>query len=472
MIDREEKELEKAVGEIFQVAEGFGLDPFRLHFELVPANIMYEFGAYGLPSRFSHWTYGRTYQEMRTMYEYGLNKIYELVINTDPCYAFLLESNSLVQNKMVVAHVIAHSDFFKNNFYFQQTPRDMLEGAAVNAARIRKYEFKHGRLEVESFLDAVLSIQEHVDPNQVIRQRREAAARRMARARSHPARQGEGGDLLSREGRAAASGPPPEPSPAPVEPEKDLLLYLMEHAEGLEEWQRDIIAIVRAEMLYFLPQMQTKIMNEGWASYWHARIMRELDLTDAESFEFARLHANVLAPNERQVNPYLLGMRIFEDIERRWDNPTPEERETLGRQPGQGRAKIFEVRETESDISFVRNYLTRDLIEELDLHVFKQEGDEVKADEKDWQEVRDAIVASMVNFGNPYLVVQDGNYMGRKELYIQHIFEGQELDLKYAERTLPYVYRLWGKPVHVETIIDDTKTLITYDSSGMTKAPL
>ncbi|MHB9092412.1 MAG: SpoVR family protein, partial [Chloroflexota bacterium] len=440
----------------------------------VPAHIMYEFGAYGLPSRFSHWTHGRTYQELKTMYDYGLNKIYELVINTDPCFAFLLESNSILQNKLVVAHVLAHADFFKNNVYFQQTDRDMLERAGVNADRIRRYEFQHGRLEVEQFLDAVLAIQEHVDPNQIVRARQH-------RAQSTPPvplRRPKGGhydDLLSGQELAERAQTHTAVAAQPVDPERDILLYLMQNASGLAEWQRDILGIVRSETLYFLPQMRTKIMNEGWASFWHARIMRELDLGTDEVIEFARLHANVLAPSGKQINPYHVGVKMLEDIERRWDNPTLEERNRLGRTPGQGRAKIFEVRETESDVSFLRNYLTKDLVGELELQITKPgEGEEGKPEEATWQEIRDFLVNSLINFGHPFLQVESGDFHGQGELFIRHVFDGQELDLKYAERTLPYLYRLWGRPVHVETTLEDKQHLLTFDGGpdGMKTEPL
>ena len=467
--------LERAIDDIWEIAAGFGLDPFEINFEMVPAHIMYEFGAYGLPSRFSHWTFGRAYQEMKTMYDYGLNKIYELVINTDPCYGFLLQSNSVLQNKLVVAHVIGHADFFKNNLYFQQTARDMLEIAGVNAERIRGYEFQHGRAEVEAFLDAALSIQEHVDPNQLTR----AYKDREAPALRHPrqARVANYADLFHPEELVSLKAERERRQHVPAEPEKDLLLFLTEYAEGLHEWQRDILNIVRSEMLYFLPQMLTKIMNEGWAAYWHARIMRELDLTPGESIEFAALHANVLAPSERQVNPYLVGIKILEDIERRWDNPSEEERTLLGRQPGQGRAKMFEVRESESDVSFLRNYLTGDLIRDLDLHVFnKQEGgEEAKSEETtSWEEIRDTLVGSLNNFGYPYLQVEDGNFHNEGELLIKHVFDGQELDLKYAERTMPYLHKIWGRPVHLETIVEEKRTLLTFDGDpeGLKKEPL
>ena len=295
-------------------------DPFPIHFELVPATIMYEFGAYGLPGRFSHWTHGEAYHQMKTMYDYGLCKIYELVINTNPAYAFLMESNSLIQNKLVVAHVLGHSDFFKNNVYFEHTNRaDGRDASASTRSDPRATSSSTAREEVEKFLDAVLSIQEHIDPNlRVLRKpgRAETRARAAATARPPTAVRRPAGDL----GEARSRTPRPAPRKFPPEPEKDLLLFLAEHAPELEDGSATSSQIVRAEMLYFLPQMQTKIMNEGWASLWHARIMRELDLTREEYIEFARLHAGVLSPSPRgRINPYYVGFKIFEDIERRWN---------------------------------------------------------------------------------------------------------------------------------------------------------
>src|SRR5918912_4228004 len=145
--DRNAAELESAIPEIWAIAERLGLQPFPVHFELVPATIMYEFGSYGLPGRFSHWTHGRAYHQMKTMYDYGLNKIYELVINTNPCYAFLMEANTPLENKLVAAHVLAHCDFFRHNALFARTNRQMVETVSVNAGRIRQYEFEHGTVE-------------------------------------------------------------------------------------------------------------------------------------------------------------------------------------------------------------------------------------------------------------------------------------------------------------------------------------
>jgi stage V sporulation protein R len=465
--------LEKAIDQINLVAARFGLDPFPLHFEIVPSAIMYEFGAYGLPGRFSHWTHGRAYQQTKTMYDYGLSKIYELVINTDPCYAFLMEGNSLVQNKLVAAHVVGHSDFFKNNAYFARTDRKMLEGVSTHADRIRKYEFQHGQREVEEFLDAVLSIQEHVDPHPDMRAKALEAAERRSKEPPNVVRLSAYDDLLSLDRRGAT--PAVEPARehrVPEEPDKDLLLFIAEHAPQIEDWQRDVIEIVRSEMLYFVPQMQTKIMNEGWAAYWHLRIMRELELDEGEYVEFAQLHANVIAPSKHSLNPYLVGLKMFEDIERRWDNPTDEEQREYGRQTGQGHAKIFEIREIENDASFIRNYLTQELVDDLDLYIYKQEGDELKVVEKDFRRIRDMIVAGMSNFGHPYIVVEDGDYHRARELYLKHIYEEQEIDIDYAEKTLRFVYQLWKRPVHLETVLNAKGIVLSFDGDKNTKKVL
>ncbi len=462
--DKDLDELVKAEEQIIEIARRFGLDPFPVFFELVTSYKMYEDAAYGLPGRFNHWSRGKAFYRMKTQYDYGLSKIYEVIFNTNPAVAYLMEQNDLLQNKVVIAHVMGHSDFFKNNAYFQHTSRRMIDKVGIHADRIRKYEFDHGTQEVERFLDAVLSIEEHIDPNAFSRKRPDKKEEEKSGA------PGPYDDLWSLE----KLGEPDEdeaeeeeffrkPRKFPAEPEKDILRFLAEHAPDLEDWQRDIIMIAREEMLYFLPQMQTKTCNEGWASFWHARIVREMDLGDDEVMQFAQMHAGVLAPSRMHVNPYHLGYKILEDIERRWDNPTKEEQERLGRKPGQGRAKLFEVRELENDVSLLRNYLTKELIEDLDLYLYKKEGDEWVIVEKDWQKVRDSIVASMTNFGYPYLVIGDADYHRNSELYLKHYFEGQELDLVYGEKTLQYVYQLWGRPVHLETSYDGRRVLLSYD---------
>jgi stage V sporulation protein R len=470
MEDKEIKALEIAVEQIWEVALRFGLDPYPTNFEIVPAPVMYEVGSYALPGRYSHWTFGKAYQRMKTMYDFGLSKIYEVVINTNPSYGFLLETNSPIQNKMVIAHVLGHVDFFKNNTYFSKTNRRMVESVSTHAQRMMEYEFRYGRKTVERFLDAVLAIEEHIDPYFFIRRDiPHGEAKRRAEIRP---REGRYDDLWlldhnEREARARIMTPEQvEVETAPKEqlPEKDLLFYIMKNSPSLAAWQRDAIAMVHEEMEYFVPQMQTKIMNEGWASIWHARIMRELDLADDEHIEFANLHSGVVSPQKGKLNPYYLGYKIYEDIERRWNEPSAEEREKFGRKGNEGRDKIFEVRELDNDVSFLRNYLTEDLCEELDLFVFELvEEEEWTITEKRWEKVRDQLVSNMTNFGFPYLEVQDGDYNGNRELYLKHRYEGTELDLRYARKALEHVHTLWGRPVHLETIVDEESTVMHFN---------
>ena len=470
MEDREITNLEKAVEQIWEIALKFGLDPFPTNFEIVPASVMYEVGSYALPGRYSHWTFGKAYHRMKTMYDFGLSKIYEVVINTNPSYGFLMETNSPVQNKMVIAHVLGHVDFFKNNVYFSKTNRRMVESVSAHTRRIMEYEFKYGRRTVENFLDAVLAIEEHIDPNFFIK--RELAPEEARRRAEMRPKEGRYDDLwkldqsandaeAERDRQNEASG---KDEPKERLPQKDVMLYIMNNSPSLTSWQRDLIGMVHEEMEYFVPQMQTKIMNEGWASFWHARIMRELDLGDQEHLEFAELHSGVVSPQKGQLNPYYLGYKIYEDIERRWDNPSDDERKTFGRRGDEGRHKIFEVREIDNDVSFLRNYLTEELCEELDLFVYELvEEEEWTITEKRWERVRDQLVANMTNFGFPYLQVEDGDYNGNRELYLKHCYEGTELELRYARKALEHVYTLWGRTVHLETVVDGESTVMHYN---------
>jgi stage V sporulation protein R len=875
MIDKEVRELEEAVEQIWEIATSkFGLDPFPVHFEIVPASVMYEIGSYALPGRYSHWTFGKAYHRMKMMYDFGLSKIYEVVINSNPSYAFLLETNSPIQNKMVIAHVLGHIDFFKNSAYFSHTNRRMIDEAAMHARRMSEYEFTYGRKVVEQFLDAVLSIEEHVDANFFIRRDQKSDEKKDASKRTRR-RDGRYDDLMTedeldlRDPDHSDRDEDHKHKPSIEKPEKDLVYFLMKHSPALEDWQRDVMSMIHDEMEYFVPQMQTKTMNEGWAcltrdallltergfvrfdqlyetgeriqvaaggegqtyqitdfhkeervptiriktrrgltvegalkhrvlladgewaylkdvktgdriiiecgsnvwpkekqlldytptqpaatlkqvaavagtsiwtvnrhqqgqvtrsaeaisaalvatsydsqgsgrvlptrslpqtsgildeeiawlignfvgdghktksgicytcgdeeyskkladkinkafglraildwdptdvggrwrvyvhsrelwrllesvginlkdkaptkkvptailcspksvmsaflrgyfdadayagregirlsssseelirtvqivllnygilstqrphddgciqleitgasaalfldeigfglsrkqqalrdyvenrrwfkkesdvdsivsidygcadvfditvetkhsyvangfvnhnSFWHARIMREMDLTTSDHLEFAGLHAGVVSPHKGQLNPYYLGYKIFEDIEKRWDNPTEEEREKFGRKGNEGRQKMFEVRELDNDISFLRNYLTEELCEELDLFVYELVDDEEwTVTQKKWEKVRDQLVANMTNFGFPFIEVVDGDYDGNRELYLAHRFEGVELDMKYARKTLEYVHKLWGRDVHLETVVDEEPLVMHYD---------
>jgi len=473
-MDNEMRALSNMAQDIAQVARGMGLDFYPVNFEVVPAEALYTFGAYGMPVRFTHWSFGKAFYRMKLQYDLNLSRIYELVINTNPAYAFLLEGNRLVQNKLVMGHVYAHVDFFKNNHYFSRTPKDMVERMSAHAERIHNYEIRYGRDNVEKVMDAVLAIQEHVDYRAHIGPKHESenglkvnlrtkneghschgnacAGKCSGDSVKEPCK----GDAQQRTQKRRAASPyedlwgdlsENESESPPQQEFEDLLLYIIKFAPVLEEWQKDIVSIVREESLYFYPQIETKIINEGWATFWHAKIMRELDLTDAESLEFAIMHSQVVQPSRLGLNPYYLGVKIWEYLAK---DKTVE--------------KLFELRETENDLSFIRNHLSRELVEDLNLFNFRKVGAHWQVTENEWEKVRDNLVKQLVNGGHPRIVVIEGDYEGKGGLYLKHCHEGIDLDIIYLEKTLTLVQYLWGKPVALETVVDGRKYI--YESSN------
>lgn len=443
-MDHEINELGVFAQEIAVVARKLGLDFYPVHFEVCPAEALYSFGAYGMPVRFTHWSFGKAFFRLKMQYDLNLSRIYELVVNSNPAYAFLLEGNRLIQNKLVIGHVYAHVDFFKNNHYFQRTPRDMIERMAAHAEQIREYELTYGREKVEKTLDAVISIQEHVDfRSQLDRKNNKEIGKNQTKKKIRSAYE----DLWGKEEN--------EVIPNEKREHEDLLLYLIENSSTLEEWQRDIISIIREESLYFFPQIETKIINEGWATFWHARIMRELDLTDEEVMDFAVMHSQVVQPARLSLNPYYLGVKIWESLA---------EKKELN--------YLFEVREVENDVSFIRNYLDRELVEKLNLFNFRKVGAHWQVTDTEWEKVRDSLVQQLVNGGHPKIVVVEGDYEGKRSLYLRHAHEGQDLDIVYLEKTLLLVQSLWGKSVFLETFVDGKKVLFECQSGSVSRKHL
>ncbi len=266
--------------EIEGYARGYGLDFYETIFEVIDAEDLNEIAAYGgFPTRYPHWSFGMSYEELRKGYDYGLSKIYEMVINNDPCYAYLMRSNHTVDQKLVMAHVYGHCDFFKNNAYFAHTNRKMMDEMANHGARIRHYVERFGEDEVEAFLDRCMSIDDLIDVHSTAIRRHEpnqrydfspeqddSAELRATRFKSkdymddyiNPR------DLLKKEEEERRKAKEQVARSFPERPEKDVLLFLIENAP-LKNWQRDVLEIIRDEAYYFAPQGQTKIANEGWA---------------------------------------------------------------------------------------------------------------------------------------------------------------------------------------------------------------
>lgn len=448
-MEKELKELNIVAKEIEQVARSLGLDFYPVHFEICPAEALYTFGAYGMPVRFTHWSFGKAFHRLKMQYDLNVSRIYELVINSNPAYAFLLEGNNLIQNKLVIGHVYAHVDFFKNNRYFKRTPKDMIERMAAHAQQIRDYELQYGPDKVENTMDAVLSIQEHVDPRAHVAPSNEKDKKGLEAKKQKPVLTPYE-DLWELDNSELDKGDADLPKY-----HEDLLLYLIRHAPGLKEWQRDIISMIREESLYFYPQIETKIINEGWATFWHTRIMRELDLSGAEVMDFAVMHSGVVQPARGSLNPYYLGVKILEALAENY-----------------GTDYLFEVREVENDVSLIRNHLSRDLVEKLNLFNFRKVGAQWQVTETNWEKVRDNLAQQLVHGGNPNIVVADGDYEGKGGLLLQHRHEGIDMDIVYLEKTLTLVQRLWGKAALLETNIDGKRVIFECQNGSVTRKQL
>ena len=279
-------ELQQAQQEIETHARDFGLDFFETHFELLEYDELNEVAAFGgFPSRYPHWRHGMAYEELLKSYTYGISKIYELVINNNPCIAYLMVSNDFVSQKMVMAHVYGHCDFFKNNLWFSKTNRRMIDQMANHSSRVRRYMDHYGRDRVEAFIDACLSLENLIDPGlpftrplvkkDVTQVEDESTHIEITKLKSkdYMDRFINPPEALARQREELEKKRGQRPK-FPEEPIRDVLWFLMNYAP-LRNWQRDVVSIIRDEAYYFAPQRQTKIMNEGWASYWHSTIMTQ-----------------------------------------------------------------------------------------------------------------------------------------------------------------------------------------------------
>ncbi len=479
-------ELAKLQEAIKGYAEGFGLDFFETIFEMVPSDAINGLAAQeGFPVRYPHWRFGMNYDQYSKGYEWGLQKIYEMVINTSPAYAYLMSSNSYVDQKTVMAHVYGHVDFFKNNYWFSKTNRKMLDTMANHAVRIRRYMDEFGQDEVENFIDLCLSLDNLIDPhlpfNEVKRSPAEPEAPRAT----------EGGRLKVDRGYMEKFINPPEfveeqrkraekqtkqEARFPSHPERDVMLFLLENSP-ISEWKQDVLRMIRDESYYFLPQMQTKIMNEGWASYWHSEIMTKKALRDSEIIDFADHHAGVLAMQPGKVNPYKVGVELYRDIEDRWnrgqfgkeyeDCSDIREKHKWDKKLGLGRKKIFEVRKVCNDVTFIDEYLTPEFVDRFKLYTYefnKRTGQHEIVD-RDFKSVKNKLLAGLTNQGQPNIAVVDGNFENRGEILLSHKHLGVDLDMKYARETMRSIFMIWTRPVHIETLVEGRKRFFTYTAN-------
>lgn len=477
-------------------ARAFGLDFYDTIFEVLDYDELSEIAALGgFPTRYPHWRFGMEYEQLAKGYRYGLQKIYEMVINTDPCYAYLLRCNMKVDQKLVMAHVYGHNDFFKNNICFSRTNRKMMDEMANHGNKIRSYMDRLGEDVVESFIDSCLSLENLIDIHSPFIKRRDEVSRYDFR----PDDDDPAGDtkfrskgymdefinppLVLKEQAKRREAEKQKARQFPEAPERDVLLFLLENAP-LESWQRDVLAIVRDEAYYFAPQGQTKIMNEGWASFWHSTIMTTRTLEPSELVDYADHHSGTMATSPGRLNPYKLGIELLRDIEERWDRgqfgPEYEEcddyetRRKWDKQLGLGRQKIFEVRRVHSDVTFIDTFLTTDFCRRHNMFSFKynEHHETYEIESREFKKIKDRLLFQLTNFGQPIIRVKDGNFRNRGELYLQQEHFGIDLKLDQAQDTLRHLNRLWTRPVHLETTVEGRTTLLSFDGSDHTIRPL
>jgi stage V sporulation protein R len=363
----------------------------------------------------------------------------------------------------------------------------MMDTMANHATKFRKYIDRHGLEPVEAFVDMCLSLEDLIDHHSVFIERKpkqqageeeESVVRKIASSEYmdefiNPK------EFLDQQ-KAKLEDEKRKKRRFPETPQKDILLFLSENAP-LENWQRDILWMIRDEAYYFAPQAQTKIMNEGWATYWHAKIMTERALNDAELIDFADHHSGTVAAHPGQINPYRLGFELWKDIEDRWnkgkfgkdyddcdDYMTKREWDTAA---GLGRQKIFETRRVHNDITFIDAFFTEEFCHEHKFfsYGFNAERNVYEITDRNWKSVKQKLLSSLTNFGQPFIYVTDGNFENRGELLLEHRHEGIDLRVDYARDTLKNLYQIWTRPVHLRTAVEGKEKLFTFDGEKHTE---
>ena len=453
-------DLERWDVKIREKVQEFELDCYPQEFEVCDQEAMLGYMAYhGMPSHYPHWSYGKSFEQTKTLYGYGVQGLpYEMVINSDPCLAYLMRDNSLCLQVLTIAHVYGHNDFFKNNFTFTSGTRagDTISAFKRRADRVRGYieDPSIGPDLVEAFLDAAHALSMNRSRNaltpRLSRAEQRARALEAATPRTDPF-----GELHAGEEPAEV-----DLSRVPLEPDGDLLLFVRDHNPDLATWQRDLLTIVDEEARYFIPQMETNIMNEGWASYWHHKIMSSLDLPQEIFLEFMVRHNQVICPHPGGLNPYHVGFMVWHDIEKRFGGAdTPE-----------GRAKMMVVRESDRDVAFLRRFLTHDLMRELDIFSYAPRGEhlvvDAVSDEDHWENVRNKLLLQVGCSSMPVIRIADCDHKGGRILYLVHDHDGRDLDLSQAEKTLEHLRYLWGHDCYLETSLREKKALLTSTEEG------
>jgi stage V sporulation protein R len=473
---------------IYQIAEEEGLEFCDIEFDIIPDQKMLEIMAYRIPGNISNWKYGRDYERLRTIHERvraGLPL--EVVINSDPSRAYLMKDNTLAMQAMVMAHVVGHVAFFTMNKYFIETNKDIIPFMSAATKRFNEYERKYSIEQVERIIDAGHSIQFHSSPfdNETESEKRERIYEQK-KTQAHTKRKAEFDDIVPvdesyKDMDIALFNQRLWKSlklKTPVEPTEDLLRYIIDNSSSLENWQKDILEVLRREGRYFWPQMRTKYMNEGFATYWHEKIMKRLfdeellNMSDHAQYNYS--NSLVKAAHRTALNPYLVGSKMWEDIVDRWDKgrhgrawtdcDNRVEKEAWDTHDMKGKEKMFEILRTHTDWFFMKGFLTADLVDEMELYIFVERLTPLTKDlvitKQRAEKIAEMIIASFTHNHIPKVEVTDGNYNQMGHLFLTHRWSGANLKQDYCKKTLQHIATIWGKNCYLETKDGPDKRLL------------
>lgn len=472
----------------------YGLKCVPQRFDIIPDDRMFSLISARLPSNFSFWQFGRDYERFRTEYEHGFGGgILEVVFNLDPSRAYTLHSIPFAKKVATFAHVYGHNDFFTNNAYFSNTPRSILASASAARERFLKYESKFGIEPIEKIITAAKALEHNIDPDlgRVYETQSRVRGRLLEELKQIKQDRKAKNSLTKKINEDADELARRIESHMPYFPERDILFYIIENSPMIREisdpdWRDaviDIISVVWEQARYFAPQKETKIMNEGWATFWHQRLMNDLlkeELVTAREFSiYAEMNGSVLANHPLRFNPYLLGAAIWESIEERWDqgrfgkdyeNETDANKLKMwNTNAGLGREKIFEIRSTHNDWRFVDDFLTQEIVDKLQYYIYQVVDGKLEIVTRNVKYIKRVILDMLENFGLPKIVVKSNlDQKNRQSLSLNHIYDGKDLDDEYRIKTMEHIFSLWGRAVKLRTNCgtDYDCTVFLYDGSG------
>ncbi len=426
----------------------------------------------GFPRHYSHWKIGQSVEEIIRKRERGLLTIFELVINNHPFHAYLLEGNPDYVQKTVIPHVFAHTDFFSQNMAFSHTAKNMLDRFGTYAAGVEKLMEKLGVEVVENFITDCLTLDNLIDENCFFARKQKKGGQEedevdpqiyKIKAKDYMEEYINPEESIMRQFEEIEQRKR-TPKKNPERPEKDILQFLIDNAP-LKNWQRYLLAMVRDEAYYFLPQKQTKIMNEGWACYWHSKILTGKMLTCADFVDFADFNSKIMEMPDVGINPYKIGRAVFEDIERRWntgrhgkefdDCADIAKKESWDAKENRGKEKIFLVRKVQRDIGFLEEFFTEEVMEDIQAKVLKKDSKERIHELRDFKTVKDALIKSLQKQTRMPVYAVDANFHNRGELLLVQRYEGLDIDSEVIQKNLQALRRVWNRPVNIEIRVDD-----------------